>query len=67
LTPEEQILISDFMYECFQGLKTHKQVFDMNKLHSINNDTFKAWFAYNKNQFKQNIKVSKPKYRCLLV
>jgi len=36
VTFEEQILISDFMYECFQGLKTDKQViFDMDKLDSI--------------------------------
>jgi len=41
------------MYECFQGLKTDKQVvFDMDKLDSVDNDTFKTWFAYNKDQFK---------------
>jgi len=36
LTLEEQILISNFMYECFQILKTDKQViFDMDTLDSI--------------------------------
>jgi len=37
----------------------------MDNLDSINDDTFKAWFVYNKDQFKQIysfIKVSKPKY-----
>jgi len=43
VTPEEQILINDFMYECFQGLKTNKHVvFDMDKLDSIDDDIFKA-------------------------
>jgi len=54
------------MYECFQGLKTNKQVvFDMDKLDCIDDDAFKARFAYNKDQFKQIsrfIKVSKSKY-----
>jgi len=31
----EQILISDFMYECFQGLKTEQVIFDIDKLDSI--------------------------------
>jgi len=66
VTSEEQILISDLMYECFQELKTDKQVvFDKDKFDFID-DTFKTWFAfYNNDQFKQIcnfVKVSKPKY-----
>jgi len=50
VTFEEQILMSDLMYECFQGLKTDKRViFDIDKLLLMMRQ---AWFAYNKDQFK---------------
>lgn len=51
---KDQASISDLMFEYYQELKSSNQiVFDMNNIDSIDDSTFKAWFAYNKVQFKQ--------------
>lgn len=50
---EEQILISNIMFKYYHDLKENQTVFDMNKIDSINDDTFKTCFAYNKDQFRQ--------------
>jgi len=42
VTPEEQILISDLMYECSRIQTDKRMIFDMNKFDSIDNDTFIA-------------------------
>lgn len=49
---EDQKQISDIMFDYHQKSK-NDVVFDINKLDSIDNDDFKAWFAYDKEQFRQ--------------
>jgi len=47
------------LYECFRKLKTEQVVFDVDKFDFTDNDIFKAWLAYNKDQFKQICSVIK--------
>jgi len=42
---EEQRIVSDFMYEYYQKLKNNdKLLFNIDKIDSMNDETFKAWF-----------------------
>lgn len=51
---EEQQLVCDLMFEFYQELKDKKKVvFDLNTLDSIDDSTFKSWFAYDKEQFRK--------------
>jgi len=45
---------SDLMYEYYQELKNNdKLVFNIDEINSINDETFKTWFSYNKKKFQQ--------------
>jgi len=45
---EEQRIVSDLMYECYQELKNNnKLVFNIDKIDSMNDKTFKTWFSYD--------------------
>lgn len=53
VSAEEQRLVSDLMFEYYQELKEKdKVIFDINNIDSIDNETLKNWFAYNKKQFQ---------------
>ncbi|KYN23462.1 hypothetical protein ALC57_04098 [Trachymyrmex cornetzi] len=42
------------MFEYYKELKSeHEITFDMNNIDSVDDSTFKAWFAYNKEEFKK--------------
>jgi len=63
---EEQRIVNDLMYEYYQELKNNdKLVFNIDKIDSMNDVTFKIWFSYDKNKFQQIccfIKTCDPKY-----
>lgn len=48
---EDQKLVSDLMFNYYQNSR-NEHVFNIDNLDSINDDDFKAWFAYNKAQFR---------------
>lgn len=48
---EDQKLISDIMFDHNQSSR-NDHTFDIDNLNSISDDDFKAWFAYDKEQFK---------------
>jgi len=62
---EEQRIVSDLMYEYYQELKNNdKLVFNIDKIDSMNDETFKTWFFYDKKTFQQIccFKTCEPKY-----
>jgi len=63
---EEQRIVSDLMYEYYQELKNNnKFVFNIDKIDSMNDETFKTWFSYDKKKFQQIccfIKTYEPKH-----
>lgn len=63
---EEQRIVSDLMYESYQELKNNdKLVFNIDKIDFMKDETFQAWFSYDKKEFQQIccfIKTCKPKH-----
>lgn len=52
VTSTEQKLVSDLMFEYYQNSEKNViAIFDVNNLGSIKDDSFKAWFGFEKNQF----------------
>jgi len=67
---EEQRIINDLMYEYYQALKNDKLVFNIDKINSMNDETFKTWFSYDKKKFQQIccfIKTCEPKHVALFL
>lgn len=50
VTSEEQKLVSDLMFDNYHK-SWNEHVFNIDNLDSITDDDFKAWFAFDKNQF----------------
>lgn len=54
VTAEDQSLILDLMFQYYHDLKNEsKYRFDFENLELTNDDEFKCWFAFDKNQFKK--------------
>lgn len=52
VSAEEQKTVSDLMFIYYQELKgKNEKIFDVNNIDSIDNTTFKNWFALDKEQF----------------
>jgi len=48
------------MYEYYQELKNnHKFVFNIGKIDSMNDETFKTWFSYDKKNSNKSVVSSK--------
>lgn len=47
---EDQKMISDLMFNYYHNMQTD-QIFDLDKMDSIDDGDFKAWFGFNKEQF----------------
>jgi len=53
---EEQRIVSDLMCEYYQELKNNdKLVFNIDKIDSMNDETFKIWFSYDKKEIPANL------------
>jgi len=62
---EEQRIVSDLMYEYYQELKNNdKLVLNIDKIDSMNDETFKTWFSYDKKNSSKSyfIKTCEPKH-----
>lgn len=55
VSAEEQKMVSDLMYEYYQQLMKNndKLVFNIDTIDSIDDETFKTWFSYDKEEFHQ--------------
>jgi len=57
---EKQRIVRDFMYEYCQELKNNdKLVFNIDKIDSVNDETFKIWFSYDKKNSSKSVVSSK--------
>lgn len=63
---EDQKIISDLMFDYYHNSRMNeKHVFDIDNISSIDNNAFKAWFAFDKNQFQKIcdfVKECQPKH-----
>lgn len=48
---EDQKVISDLMFDYYKNSSMNEKCFDFDNIESIENNNFKVWFAFDKNQF----------------